>query len=729
MLKTLIGRCIATAILGCSFVHAAESSPEPDAANTTNHPFISKTLYPAWSQMTPQQLAIDAQEAIRRADERIRPLLQLSPQQANFDNSFLAYSRATQELDQLLQYSYHICTVHNIRADFRPTLNQLSPAISNCRNKLYRDARMRNLLQHVQQSAASQHLSPARQRYMRQTLAAMPIQLTPDMEKTRAKMQQELHQLISQYEYNISHTTDNWHYVFTDAAQLKGVPYHTMQAMEQAAQQRGFSTDAKKAWLISPKSPSIRTVLKYATNETTRKKCWQGIKSPGNTRQHDNGPLLLRILQLRHELAKLHGYKCHADYKLRDSMMGNSQNALKLIKTMLNHLKPWAQRQNDELLRLAATYYGHPVQALNPWDVEFFRAQQTQSLNHFNPDQLRPYLEYETCLQGLLKHGAELYGLSIRELPTQVVSPGNTCPPNTVEVWADGVRAFAVHNAADGTHYGSFYLDAYARPGKNTGARCQILNIGTRCPHTGAHTPHLAAMLLNLHQPRQGQPHLLSHLELRMLFHEFGHILHMLIGHGELPDNASVNQALDFVELPALFHENFAWEPSILSRFARHHQTGEPLPAATAQKLAEARYTTATYNTLLSTLYTALIDLEAHTHYNEHFHGKSPDIATRQLLEPWLPPATQTSPSILRNLPHCISIGYDAFFYSYATADVMAADIVELFRQNGLDNSVLGTSYRKTILEPGNSTAPDILYRQFMGRDVSATPFLKNLPQ
>ena len=253
-----------------------------------------------------------------------------------------------------------------------------------------------------------------------------------------------------------------------------------------------------------------------------------------------------------------------------------------------------------------------------------------------------------------------------------------------------------------------------------------MLRVGTPTPQGNVGEPHLAAMMFEFQAPAKGSPHLLSHLEVRILFHEIGHILHQMLGHGELREDAAIHQALDFIELPAHLHENRAWEPEILCSFARHYKTGAPLPMQLAQQLAAGRYNASINESMLNNLLIAKLDLEIHTHYYEKFHGKSLDTATHEILGAWLPPSAEPPPSPLRNLSHCISVGYDANFYAYVLADIMAADVYEVFRQKGITNSAIGRSYRKAILEPGNSTPAAELYRNFMGRNVNIDAYLKN---
>jgi oligopeptidase A len=436
----------------------------------------------------------------------------------------------------------------------------------------------------------------------------------------------------------------------------------------------------------------------------------------------------MRIMQLRCEIARLEGFRNHADKKLHDRMMGSGEKALAFVDEMLQRLRPLQEARTAELLQFASDFSGKQQTALAPWDVEFYRARMAESKARFNTAQLRPYLEQESVLRGMMSIFSDLFGLRITELPAEWPQAGGAPQPGKVCVWHPQVRVFAVHDAATGVHYGSFYLDLYSRRGKQSISWSQTLSLGTPAEGGGVGQPHLSAMMLNLTPPQEGKPKLLSHMETRVLFHEFGHILHMLLGHGELREQASANQAIDFVELPSHLAEKWAWQPEVLCSFAKHYETGEPLPQALAERLAQY-HCEQLEDECLRSLLVAKLDLELHTHYFEKFHGKTLDGASAELLAPWQLPTTVQQPSAFRNLPHCLTVGYDACFYSYTFAEVMAEDVFSVFREHGTDNAAMGASYRRAMLEPGSSIPAAELYRRFMGRPPHTDAFLNKIMQ
>lgn len=695
------------------------------APQGAEHPFISESLYPNWARMTPQQFVEDAELGVQLAEARLAALQKQSPQEATFDNTFRLYHDATAELDRLMQYAYHLYTAHNVNPAFMSAVNAVHPAIMACKAELKQNPRIRALLSHAATAPWVQQLSPAKQRYIAQVMQELRApRLKPQEQQRLQAMQRELNELLTAYDANVRRATENARVIIRNRAELNGVPPRLLEHLQRAALAQGIGTEAEPAWVIGIKGSAAGEVLRQCGVESTRRRCWEAMQAPGK----HNAEAVMRIMQLRCEIARMEGFRNHADKKLHDRMMGSGQKALLFVDEMLQQLRPLYDAREAELLQFASDFCGQPLTALAPWDVEFYRARMAESKARFNTAQLRPYLEQESVLRGMMDIFSELLGLRITELPAECPQPGGVPQQGKVCVWHPQVRVFAVHDATTGAHYGSFYLDLYSRRGKQSISWSQTLSLGTPAEGGGVGQPHLSAMMLNLTPPQEGKPKLLSHMETRVLFHEFGHILHMLLGHGELREQASANQAIDFVELPSHLAEEWAWQPEVLCSFAKHYETGESLPAQLAQQLSQY-HRERLEDECLRSLLVAKLDLELHTHYYEKFHGKTLDAATAELLAPWQLPSTVPLPSEFRNLPHCITVGYDACFYSYTFAEVMAEDVFSVFRENGVRNAAAGRGYRRAMLEPGSSLSPAELYRRFMGRPPQTKAFLDKLLQ
>lgn len=720
---------LAAAALFCALSPVWASEEEPAVtASQTPHPFFREELYPRWSEMTPEQLRVDMLEITQRMQHRMAELETLPAAAATFANTFAALSHATDEAAQLEMLVSHLHFSDHIYREHEETFfNHLSEFQEAKQNLKYSPAIQRTLTRWANSAQAS-GLSP-KQRYL---VSLMTEEFCPEPNDNTARqlaeLQQELNRCLSEYEHNIRSVENSWQYIFKERSQLDGVPPGTIAAMENEARRRGFGTAEQPVWLFTPKTRTMAEVLKYCRVEATRKKCWQGLKSPGNTRSHDNGPVVLRIMKLRQDIAEIQGYKSHADRLAANTLMGSSKKALAFVDGLLRKIQPQVTALNTAILHTASQQCGAPVTGINPWDYEYYGTLATDTLNRFSLQELRPYLEYEHTLQATLKHFGNLYGLTISEIPATCIRNGEPSPEGMAEVWHPDVRIFAVHDTASGKHCGAFYLDAYARDGKKYGTSSQIISHGTRATKNNKELPPLTVLSLELHKPAPGNTQLLSHLELRMLFHELGHVFHLMLGNDEFKEQAAAFVARDFIELPAHLQEMRAWEPDVLCEIGRHYRTGEPMPRDLATKAAAARLNKTYIASLNLQLICAKMDLELHSHYYQKFHGKNLDQATRDIIAPYVVSTTVPQPSIIRNFPHCIG-GYDARYYAYVLAEVMAADLHHEFKRNGVNNSAIGRNYRKTILEAGNSRPAAELYRSFMGRAVSTEAFLHMLPK
>lgn len=712
-----------TAVAICTLATVWASA---DTQAESAHPFFRETLYPRWSEMSAPQLAKDIKEATLRIQKRQQLLEQVTANSATFENTFGAFSRACNEATNIEMLVQHLHYTDNTYKEQETAFFNHLHELREARQCLQGSPIIQHTLTQWAKSPQSSGITPQQRYLVELTLEQFARQSNAEVSTQLAELQKELNRSLNEYERNIRAVENSWQYIFKERRQLDGVPPGTIEAMENTAGRNGIGSAEQPAWLFTLQLRTMADIMKYCHVESTRKKCWQGIKSPGNTRSHDNGPVVMRIMKLRQDIATLKGYKNHADSQAPHTLMGGSKNALAFVDGLLNKIRPRLHALHAAILHRASLQCGKELTAINPWDYEYYCTLATDTLNKFSLQELRPYLEYEHTLQATLKHFCRLYGLTIKEVPTTCIQGNAPCPDGAAEVWHPSIRLFAVYDAVSGKQCGAFYLDAYTRAGRKYGTCTQLISHGTPAMGNTAEQPPLVGLSLELHKPSPGNTQLLSHIELRMLFHELGHVFHLILGDTPHHELAALFVARDFIELPAHLQELRAWEPEVLCEIGRHYRTGAPMPRELAEKAAATRHNEAYISTLNLQLIGAKLDLEMHTHYYEKFHGKNPDSVTESILAPYMLKTTITGPSILRNFKHCIQ-GYDARYYAYVLAEVMAADIHGEFKRHGLNNSAIGKNYRKTILETGNSRPAAEQYRTFMGRNVSTEAFLKSL--
>lgn len=661
-------------------------------------------------------MVIDVEAAITEAKQRLKAISELTQETATFENTFQAWYKAEENIEQLANYLNHLQIATGDK-EVQHMMYDAHTAMMEFRADSTYTARIAEVLRSAAQAPWVEQLSPAKQHFVHQTITSLRdsgLYLTPEQQKRKAAIETELSHLGYRFSQFVKHSPQMWELLITDPAELEGMPPRWMQAARAAAHERG-ETD-KDAWLINLSTAPASAVLRYCQVAETRRKCWLGIHSPGTPRTLDTEPLIARILELRHELATLLGYANFADMQTAQRMMGNGEKALAFVDEMLRQSKPaWDAYVAAELERFSQVA-GKKLTTVNPWDVEYMNTLLPPKRSSFNVKAITPYLQIPKVLSGLMNIWSGLLGIQFEELPTVCLSPGASAPAGYVETWHPSVRCFAVKDSTTGHHLGSFYLDIYARPGKRPQAWCLPLRDGEPSPDGSLGEPHLAALMANFTPPQEGRPHLMTHGELYMLFHEFGHMMHMMLGHGELRALCTAEVERDFVEMPSQLQESWIWEPTALATFTCHYQTGEPLPAELAQQLAASRGSNP-IEMHMRMLCTSKLDLELHMHYQDKYKGRPLDEVCQEILAPWLFPYTQQPPSEFRTLTHSMTEGYAAALYTYKWSEMMAADALQRFQQEGILNPATGADYRRCILEKGSSIPAMQQVRDFLGRD------------
>lgn len=689
------------------------------------HPLFRKAGYPSWSSMTPQQAVEDTEAAVQIARRELAAIAALTPEQMTFRNTFIAYGEAVVHLEQSQQYLHHLTAVTGNRM-LQQVQGYLMGALHQFDAELMQNDALWQALKTASEQPWVQDLSAEEQRIVRQTVQHFihgGANLSPEQKQRKAAINTELGKLAMMYGNNISASTAAWSWLVTDKEVLRGIPENRLALAEAEARARGLSTDEKPAWLLTLTNGVAQDAVRYANVADTRRKCWEATKSIGAAGKYDNAPIVARMIELRHEYARLIGYDNYADMKAANRMVEDGAAALAFVDGVLQELKPAFDAENAKLLEYVSQLKNEKVTQLEPWDETKYTSMMAGQHFAFNTSSIRPYLEKDKVIEGLFNLCGHLFGVTYRAVPTQCVESVAALAAGNAEVWHPDVRLYAVHDAATGELLGSFYMDLLARQGKRPGAWCMPLRIGKTGADGSMAEPHLAALMASFNPPAPGQPVLFSHPELQILFHEFGHMMHYMLGRTRYRRQGSPTIAWDFAETPSQLLENLAWQPAVLSQFAFHYQTGEPYPADLLGKLAASRsFMPATSH--MRSLTVAKLDLELHMNYEKHFAGKELDAASSELLAPWTAPFSVTPPSVMRNLLHCFQGGYAAGYYSYKWSEALSADAFNHIQEKGMLNPEVWQHYRKTILEPGDSKPAAQIYRDFLGREPNPAALL-----
>lgn len=519
-----------------------------------------------------------------------------------------------------------------------------------------------------------------------------------DEEKDRLKEHnKQLSTLTTRFEKNLLADTNELAVVIDDASELDGLDAGEISAAAEAARERGL--DGK--YLISLVLPTGHPYLSTLHNRAVRERIMAASRARGiHGGEHDNRQLVLDISRLRAERATLLGFENHAAFVTADETAKTPQ----AVSNMLGRLAPAAARNAKAEQAELEQQAGHPIEA---WDWAYYSEQVRRAKFDVDTASMRPYFEAERVLQGGVFFAAtQLYGITFAQRDDLV-----SYHPNA--------RIFEVKDA-DGSDVGLYILDLYTRDSKRGGAWMNPLISQNRL----LGHPTVVVNNLNVPAPAAGEPTLLSFDEVSTLFHEFGHALHGLFAQVAYPKFAGTNVFRDFVEFPSQVNEMWMLWPRVLSNYAKHHITGEPMPQELIDKLTASEqfnegFATSEY------LAAALLDqawhrIPADADISGVATFESDALASFGLDNPAVPTRYAST-----YFAHTFAGGYDAGYYSYIWSEVLDADTVEWFKSNGGLSRANGDRFRSRLLGVGGSKDPLEAFRDFLGRDARIEPLLK----
>ncbi|URL58598.1 M3 family metallopeptidase [Luteibacter flocculans] len=517
----------------------------------------------------------------------------------------------------------------------------------------------------------------------------------------------ELSRLTTEFSNAVLDATEAWHKHITDERDLVGIPVSGRAVLREYAREEKLD-----GYLVTLKQPSVQAVLTYAENRDLREAVYYAYQTRASDQgpdkgKFDNSERIEKIVALRHEAAQLLGFRNAAEESLATKMAGSPDTVLAFLRDLASRAKPVARKELEELRRFATEEL--KIDNLEPWDVAFAAERLRQQRYAIDEEQIKPYFPASAAIDGLFMVVERLYGIHFS-------------PRDDVDTWHKDVTYYDLKNA-DGTVFAGAYLDLYARSGKRGGAWMDVCADRFR---DGDHLQRPVAFLTcNFPPPTDGVPALLTHDDVLTLFHEFGHGLHHMLTEVDIPSVGGIDGVeWDAVELPSQFMENFAWDRDALRSFARHHETGEPLPDELYQRMLDARHFHAGLF-LVRQLEFALFDFRLHLEYDPAQGARALDVLERVRHEVAVlhPPAWQRFPHAFT---HIFAGGYSAGYYSYLWAEVLSADAFEAFEEAGVLDRATGERFRREVLAVGATRPALESFKAFRGREPRPDALLKS---
>ncbi|MCA4810533.1 M3 family metallopeptidase [Empedobacter stercoris] len=519
-----------------------------------------------------------------------------------------------------------------------------------------------------------------------------------DKNKLR-EIDKQLSMLSLQFGQNVLAETNAYELIITDDNDLKGLPQYAIDQAKADAEQKNH-----EGWLITLQAPSYIPFMQYAENRELREKLFRanGVKAYQNN-EFNNEENVKNIVKLRHERAKILGYKTHANYVLEERMAKTPTTVLDFLNDLLTKAKPFAEKEIEELTAFAKEADG--IETLQRWDHAYYAEKLKQKKFSLSDEELKPYFQLENVIQGAFDVATKLYGITFKEI-------------RNIDKYNDEVTTYEVLDK-NGAFLSILYADFFPRAGKRPGAwmtsyrEASNVNGNTKRPHV--------SIVCNFTKPTKDTPSLLTFQEVTTLFHEFGHALHGMLPNTTYESLSGTNVYWDFVELPSQFYENFCYEPEALKLFAKHYQTGEIIPQELIEKVKASSSFMEGYQTVRQLSF-GLLDMAYHA-------NDLVEINDLQQFEKETFKRTELYPEIDKNMmstsfSHIFQGGYSSGYYSYKWAEVLDADAFAFFQETGIFNPETAQKFYK-LLSSGGTVEPMKLYEEFRGHKPTADALLK----
>ncbi len=518
----------------------------------------------------------------------------------------------------------------------------------------------------------------------------------------------ELSTLSLKFEENVLAETNDFILHLTNEEDLSGLPEGIREAASALAKEKEM-----EGWHFTLHAPSFVPFMQYSDRRDLREQMFRAyVRRAFRGNEHDNRELVLRISELRLEMARLLGYGDYASYALEERMASTPDEVRGFLQRLLEASTPAGKRDLHDIEEYAR-YYGHEG-LVERWDWAYWSEKLRLERFSIDDEALRPYMPLEKVREGVLGLATRLYGLTFRE-------------NGDIPVYNEEVTACEVHDGDNGI-IAILMLDFHPRKGKSggawmTGFREQSMEtVSDGKSVRSRRIIPVISLVMNFTRSTPVRPSLLSHSEMNTFLHEFGHALHGILSDCTYESLSGTNVKRDFVELPSQILENWAWEKEWLDTWAAHYKTGEKIPGEILARLKESL----TYNegyACMRQLSFGLLDMAWHT-LTEPFRGDIVAFERAAMTQAeLLPPAAGACMSV--SFAHLFAGGYAAGYYGYKWAEVLDADAFSLFRERGIFDRETALAFRRNILERGGSREPDELFLNFRGRKPSIDPLIE----
>jgi peptidyl-dipeptidase Dcp len=708
----------AIALVACSQQQGEQAAPAATAAKPSTaavnpaparaNPLLSESTLPfhapPFDKIQDADFLPAFKEALREQLDEVAKIAN-NPDVPTFENTLVALEKTGQARHRI-EMVFNALTSANTDDALQKTQEEVAPLLTANDDAIHLDGKLFKRIETVYGQRDSLNLDPESRRLLEwtyQQFVHAGAKLS-DADKARLKdINKQEASLIAQFDSKLLAGTKAGASVFDDKAKLAGMSEGEIAAAAAAAKARNL--DGK--WVIPLQNTTQQPALTDLSDRAVRKQLFDASwtrTEKGD--ENDTRDTIATIAQLRAEKAKLLGFPNYAAWTLETQMAKTPDAVLKFVHALVPPATAKVRAEAADIQ--AAIKADHQDFKLEPWDWEYYAERVRKAKYDLDESQIKPYFELDNVLQnGVFYAANQLYGLTFKER-------------KDIPVWNPDVRVFEVFDK-DGSSLALFYCDYFKRDNKGGGAWMDNLVQQSRLLGTKPVIYNVA----NFTKPASGQPALLTFDDVTTMFHEFGHALHGMFADQQYATLSGTNTARDFVEFPSQFNEHWALYPAVFAHYAKHYQTGEPMPQALVDKIKKA----ATFNqgyALSELLSAALLDMSWHM---------LPADAPKQDVDTFESAALKKNGTDLSYVPpryrssyfmHIWGNGYSAGYYAYLWTEMLDDDAFDWFQHHGGLTRDNGQRFRDMVLSRGNSEDLAEVFRNFYGRDPDVAPMLRD---
>lgn len=681
-----------------------------DAAPSVNPLLEQTSLPPRYDRITPADIEPAIRTLVAEANALRDRLVAASEagETPTWDGFFMPLEEIRERIDHAWSAASNLDSTIGT-PDIRKAHREAQTVLTEYRSAAAQDEAVYRACVAIAEGPGAGALSPVHRKILSdvlRTFRTAGVHLGGAAKARAREIRMELAQIGSTVAENVTDDALAFRLVIDDPSKVAGLPA----PMVAAARRQALADDAaapENRWSFTLDGAVVVPFLAQQPDRALRETMARAWGTRASSGPRDNSTHVLRILTLRKELAQILGFANYAEVSLVPKMAESPEQVRAFLLDLVDRALPAARRETESLRELARA---DGITTLERHDTAYYRDQLRRKLHGFSQEELRPYFPLPKVLEGLGAVLTRIYGVTLRDRTADGVHP----------TWHPDVRVLEV--AESGAAIGHVLFDPCARPGKRAGAWVSGCVPRRRLGDGSVQRP-VAHLVCNFPAAEPGRPALLSHDEVRTLFHEFGHALHHLLSTVDYSAVSGTHGVpWDGVEFPSQFHENWIWHPDVLALLSGHVDTGAALPTEIGEKLRLSRGFFAASDILRQTEL-ALTDLELHTTFDPA-KDDIRDVLDRVRARVAVVPA-QPWDRMENSFLHIFYGGYAAGYYGYKWAEVLAADAFERFEQEGIFSAGTGRAFRDSVLANGGSVDYTELFVRFRGRKPDAAALLR----